>query len=59
MTEETSPIVKAILADKKLMNRLAWKLAWQVTLQLLPWVLGLSLAFIAGFHFAMRLMLKP
>lgn len=57
-TTGSSAVVAAILADKKLMNRLAWKVAWRITLKLLPWYLVILGAMWLGMEITLRVLLR-
>lgn len=35
---EPSPLVREILADKKLMSRIAWHVSWEICKQIIPWL---------------------
>ena len=53
-----STAVEQLLADKKFMNRLAWRVSWEIIKQMLPWLIAIGVAFWLGSWMTMRLLLR-
>jgi hypothetical protein len=55
---ECSTAVAELLKDKKFMNRLAWRVSWEIVKSMLPWLLAIGAAFWLGSWMTMRLLLR-
>jgi len=55
---DCSPAVSKLLKDKKFMNRLAWRVSWEIVKQMLPWLIVTGAAFWLGSWMTIKLLLR-
>lgn len=56
-SDECSARVEQLMADKKFMNRLAWRVSWEIAKQILPWLMAIGAAFYLGIWMTLKLLL--